>query len=74
MKSQAEKEKLVKDLVNTFNDRDVLHAAYKEKMKHIITYAIIEFVNMINEKEEEITDECIAKFINNFVEEKFKPE
>ena len=68
-----DKEQIVRDLVNTFNDRDELHVAYKIKMKEIITLATIEFINFIkiNPNAE---DADIFEWINNFVEEKFKPK
>ena len=68
-----DKKKLVEDLVNTFNDRDELHLAYKEKMKEIITYAFLEFGNFANDNPD-ATGEDVEKWIDYFVEEHFKPE
>lgn len=67
MKSQDEKEKLVRDLVNTYNDRDELHIAYKERMKSIF-FAFFEFMS---EKNENLS---LEEWIDSFVEERFKPE
>ena len=64
------KEKIVRDLVNTFNERDELHAEYKARMKIILldfyydsAYADPEFA----------TREDLISFIENFVETRFKP-
>ncbi len=38
------KKKLVEDLVNTFNDRDELHIAYKANMSNLIYNALRAFI------------------------------
>jgi hypothetical protein len=38
------KKQIVEDLVNTFNDRDHLHTAYKKKLSSIIYLAIQSFL------------------------------
>lgn len=72
MKPIEERERIVRDLINTFNDRDELHEACKSKMKEIITYAIIEFTNLIDENPN-VNDGDIYEWINKFVEERFRP-
>jgi len=64
-----DKEKLVRDLVNTFNDRDQLHVAYKEKMKSIFFYFSEALASEVETKE----DFDLMKFIDSFVEERFTP-
>jgi len=71
-KPLKDKEKLVRDLVNTFNDRDELHVAYKQKMKDIIAETISEFIVFLAESQPD-DDQMIADWIDNFVEERFKP-
>lgn len=67
-----DKEKLVRNLVNTFNDRDELHEAYKSKMKQIFIdfYCTLEY---FYETDASPSQE-ILKFIDNYVEERFRPE
>ena|GEM_PF-2728765 len=65
------KKKLVEHLVNTFNDRDELHEAYKQKMKDIIAYAFLEFADFANENPN-ATGEDVEIWIGCFVEEHFK--
>jgi len=67
------KEKIVRDLVNTFNDRDELHVAYKEKMKDILLHCICEFMEFLDESAKNEIEIDLDKWINNFVEERFKP-
>ncbi len=66
-----DKEKIVRDLVNTFKDRNEIHIAYKEKMKEILSHCICEWMQFITENIDNETD--VEKWINNFVEERFKP-
>lgn len=73
MYTPEEHEKIVKDLVNTFNDRDELHIAYKAKMKNIILYAFDE-IGKFHEENPDMDEMDVIKFVNNFVEERFKPE
>ena len=68
MKTKEEREKLVRDLVNTFNDRNELHIAYKVKMKEIIKNVLYEFGSYCSENPD------IEEWINNFVEERFRPQ
>ncbi|MCF1193150.1 hypothetical protein LRR18_16295 [Mangrovimonas sp. AS39] len=63
-----DKEKLVRDLVNSFKDRDELHTTYKKRMKEIISSAFINFFNDCNNCEV-----SISEWVDNFVEERFKP-
>ena len=68
-----DKEKIVRDLVNTFNDRDELHEAYKNKMKSIIFNFADEFILAMAESK--ITTELLIwEFVDTYVEERFKPE
>jgi hypothetical protein len=76
-----DKEKLVRDLVNTFEDRDVLHNAYIIKMKEIIDCAFREFSLDENYVQKIMSCTCIkeanallGEWIDQFVEERFKPE
>lgn len=64
------REQIVKDLVNTFNDRDALHEAYKEKMKEVIATALCEFLIAIATEPE--TD--AGEWTDEFVETRFKAE
>jgi hypothetical protein len=64
-----DKEKLVRDLVDTFNDHDQLHVAYKEKMKSIFFY----FSEVLASEVETKEDFDLMKFIDSFVEERFTP-
>jgi hypothetical protein len=68
-----DKEKLVRELVDTFKDRNELHEAYKKKMKGIILCVFSEFSRFAEEVgEDNINEESIANWIDNFVEERFK--
>ena len=70
-----DKEKLVRDLVNTFDDRDSLHKAYKERMKNIIEYAIYDFMHFLMKiNENEIEKSSMKEWIDDWVEKNFKPE
>ena len=73
MLKDKDKEKLVRELVDTFNDRDELHIAYKVKMKEIILMAICEFIEYLNQDETKL-DLDMVKWIDKFVEEKFRKE
>ena len=73
MKTKEEREKLVRDLVNTFNDRNELHIAYKVKMKEIIKNVLYEFGSYCSENPD-IEPSDIEEWINNFVEERFRPQ
>ncbi len=64
-----DKEKIVRDLMNTFNDRDQLHEAYKQRMKSIFFY----FAEMLAKEIEDKEDFDLIKFIDSFVEERFTP-
>jgi hypothetical protein len=65
------KKQLVEDLVSTFEDRNALHAAYKEKMKGILLMAIVEFiVHSAELKEGEPLDP--EGWVDSFVESHFK--
>lgn len=64
-----DKEEIVRRLVETYNDRDELHTAYKEKMKEIILIAFCDFQEYANRNE----DFDVIKWIENFVEERFRP-
>ncbi len=65
-----DKEKLVKDLVNTFNDRDELHIVYKEKMKGILE----SFIYDLGEEEGIDSEKELKQFISDWVELRFRPE
>ena len=70
-----DKEKIVRDLVDTFKDRNELHAAYKEKMKVMIGQVIVEFLTVFIEKEDvDLTPLKIEEWVDNFVETRFKPQ
>lgn len=66
------KEKLVRDLVNTFNDRDELHAAYKERMKDILLIFALKLSTYAMEREND-SHLDMEEFVHNFVETHFKP-
>jgi hypothetical protein len=67
----VDRKKIVEDLVNTFNDRDELHEAYKEKMKEIIAYAFLEFADFADSNPN-ASGEDVEIWIGCFVEEHFK--
>jgi hypothetical protein len=68
-----DKEKLVRDLVNTFNDRDELHKSYKSKMKEIILMSIVEFIEFFKNNECK-TNLDVIQWVDKFVEERFRKE
>jgi hypothetical protein len=72
MKEIKDKEQIVRDVVNSFNDADELHKAYKNKMKFIIVEVFHEFGLWADGKDFDEND--LAKWIDNFVEERFKPQ
>lgn len=75
MKTPEDKEKLVRDLVNTFNDRDEIHMAYKSKMKGIfLDFFCCIISNFDNTNDEDITPGMLVSFIDSYVEERFRPE
>jgi hypothetical protein len=62
-----DKEKIVRDLVNTFNDRDELHIAYKAKLKKIL----INFALALEEYEEDAPSKegiSLYEFVDVYVE------
>ena len=71
MKPLKNKEKLVRDLVNTFNDRDELHEAYKKKMKEMFWDFISAYLDYrCDNGYEKMT---LKEFIDDYVETRFKP-
>lgn len=72
MRQKLPKEKLVRALVNTFNDRDELHIEYKKKMKEILSIFASALAQRIIAEEEKEFD--LREFIDIFVEERFKPQ
>lgn len=58
-----DKEKLVRDLVNTFNDCDELHISYKAELKKIL----IKFALVLEEYEDDVSSEEGSPFYE-FVE------
>lgn len=71
MKPIKNKEKIVKDLVNTFNDRDELHKAYKERMKAILWDFMSDYLECRSDKE--CSKISLVEFIDAYVETRFKP-
>lgn len=67
-------EKIVRDLVNTFNDRDHLHLAYKNRMKYILLNFFCAIHVEYESYSNEIDPDDLMKFIDTYVEEHFKPE
>lgn len=72
---KEDKEKLVKDLVNTYEDGNERHQAYKKMMKNIIAIAIADFFDFLDENPDNLifSQEQLNKWVSNFVEDKFKP-
>lgn len=70
---EDQKEKLVRDLLGTFNDRDSLHEAYKVKMKQIIGHAIYAFLDYLKDFDESKGLQ-IEKFVDEFVEQSVSKE
>ncbi len=71
MKPLKNKEKIVRDLVNTFNDRDELHKAYKEKMKHIFADFVSAYLECRTDKD--CSKISLEDFIDAYVETRFTP-
>jgi hypothetical protein len=69
------KKKLVEDLVNTFNDRDELHIAYKKKVKHILFDSITSFLKDFEDyPHDDIMVSDLNEWISIYVETRFKPQ
>jgi DNA-binding Xre family transcriptional regulator len=68
-----DKEKKVKDLVDSLYDRTQLHVEYKAKMKAILLHSIREFCTFV-EQTPDIEDGDVLEWINKHVEERFKPK
>lgn len=66
-----DKEKIVRELVDTFSNRSELHKAYKEKMKLIIKECIHDFLVDMVEKDNFLTTDQLENWIDNFVETRF---
>lgn len=63
---------ILQNLLNTFESNEGLHEIYKNKMKEIIEWVFIEFGEFLKENEDyEALD--LGEWINNFVEEHFRP-
>ena len=65
------KEKLVRDLVNTFNDGDELHKAYKKKMTDILFQCFEYYADWLK-KDGPMPE--LKDIIDQFVEIHFKPK
>jgi hypothetical protein len=72
-KKMKDNEKIVRDLVNTFNDRNELPIASKGKMKQILFQFTDSFIVALNNDKLD-TQLSIWEFIDQFVEERFKPQ
>lgn len=70
------KEKLVRDLLSTFDDRNDLHEAYKKKMKEILENFIYSLVqsSLGNKKFDKISLYDLREFINLYIENHCRPE
>ena len=65
MKNIKDKEKLVRDLVNSFNDRDELHKEYKERLKGMFRHFIHVFINYYEDEDEQklTPEDFIAMYV-----------
>ncbi len=73
MQTEEEVETRVRSLVETFSERSQLHEAYKEVMKEAIFIAFVEFGHWASQKgKENISEEDIGDWVDEFVEESFK--
>ena len=63
-----DKEKLVKDLIDTFKDDAEIHLAYKDRMRQLIADALISLGKDATEK----PDLNLIEWIQNFVDNRFK--
>jgi len=73
LECNCKRTQLIEDLVNTFQDREAVHKAYKSKMKEIISYTLMVFFEfMHNNPKSEPGD--VLEWVNNFVEKTFKVE
>lgn len=70
MRDLKDKEKIVRDLINSFEDRDDLHQAYKEKMKKLIHNALETFCDFLDKSSPD-EDMILSKWVNDYVEERF---
>jgi hypothetical protein len=70
------KERIVRDLMSTFEDRNELHAEYKQRMKDIILISISYVLGKIEEHalaNDGVPSEIeICQFVNEFVENHFE--
>ncbi len=69
-----DRELLVRQLVDSFDSRSDLHKAYKGKVKRMMMDCIQEFLNEYIEKDNFSTYEDLEKWVENFVETRFKPK
>jgi hypothetical protein len=67
-----DKEKLIRDFVEGFDDQTELHAVYKEKMKEILTSFFCYLLIELRDKDIEVPS--IMKLIHHFVEDHFHLE
>lgn len=70
------KKRIVRDLTYTFEDRNELHATYKQRMKDIILISISYVLGKIEEHalahDSELSEIEIYQFIHEFVENNFE--
>jgi len=67
-----DKEKIVRDLVNSFDSRSELHQTYKKRLKDMMMDCIENFLSEYIEKDNFSTYEDVEKWIDNFVESRTK--
>ena len=71
---EIKNKKLVEDLVNTFNDRDELHEAYKVRLAKIICIALNEFADFAENCKENKLEMTVMDWCKDFVEQRCKKE
>lgn len=64
----TEKEKIVLERLSAYLDDDVRHKKYKEVLCRMITFAIFEFIDKVQERNVEISSKDIEDFAHDFVE------
>ena len=67
-----DKEKLVRELLETYENGNARHKFYKSVMKKIIYDAFSEFYE--KHKNNEVSEKQLVEWIDEFVEEKFTPK
>ncbi len=74
MPSEEEREKLVRRLVNSYKDPNILHLRYIELVKLMVGRGIVEYVEWRAEDDKDLTKKAFYEWVSDFVEEHCKME